>query len=311
MKQSDLKTLVNQFLDYLEIERNCSPLTSRNYRHYLLRFCRFLEKNVGRSPTLPDLSVENVRRFRIELARIKTGDRFLKKITQNYHVIAIRAFLRWLARNDYKVFSPEKIELPKTESRSLKFLSSEQVETLLNQPTMSTPAGIRDKAILELLFSTGLRVSELAALNRDQINLKTKELGIIGKGGRPRIVFFSKRAVSFLGRYLVSGSDRYRPLFIRYSGKKELTSGDEEMRLSPRSIQRMIEKYRKKAKIPVAVTPHVLRHSFATDLLFQGADLRSIQELLGHKNIATTQIYTHVTNQHLREVHDKFHSGNK
>ncbi len=315
----DLKILIKEFLDYLEIERNCSPLTTRNYRHYLDRFCRFLKKEAfpssgagAREPVLRDLTQENVREYRIFLARIKIDkDRFLKKVTQSYHVIALRAFLRWLIKNDYQALSPDKIELPKTESRSLKFLTDEQMERLLSQPTISSKIGLRDKAILETLFSTGLRVSELTALNRDQINLKTRELGVIGKGGRARVVFLSKRSVSWLGRYLVSREDHYRPLFIRYSGKKGITLADEEVRLSDRSVQRLMEKYRRKAKIPIRVTPHVLRHSFATDLLFHGADLRSVQELLGHKNIATTQIYTHVTNQRLREAHDKFHSGNR
>lgn len=307
----DLKILIKQFLDYLEIERNCSPLTTRNYRYYLRYFYRFLKKKHP-SPTLPNVNQENVRKFRIFLARKKTKKgQFLKKVTQGYYVIALRSFLRWLIKNDHTTFSPDKIELPKTESRSLKFLTDDQINRLLNQPTISSKIGLRDKAILELLFSTGLRVSELVALDRDQLNLKTKEMGIIGKGGRARVVFLSKRGVSWLGRYLVSRDDHYRPLFIRYSGKKGVTLSDEQMRLSARSIQRLIEKYRKKARISIRVTPHVLRHSFATDLLFHGADLRSVQELLGHKNIATTQIYTHVTNKRLREAHEKFHGGNQ
>jgi len=246
------------------------------------------------------------------LSRIKTKKgEFLKKKTQGYHIIALRALLRWLVKNDQKVLPPEKLDLPKMEDRSIRFLSSQQVRKLLDQPTISKIIGLRDKAIMETLFSTGLRVSELTNLNRDQIDLKARELGVIGKGGRARVVFLSKRAVSWLGRYLAARDDHYRPLFIRYSGKKDITNTDEEMRLSPRSVQRAVEKYRKKARIPIEVTPHVLRHSFATDLLFQGADLRSVQELLGHKNIATTQIYTHITNKRLRETHEKFHSGNR
>ncbi len=307
-----LYKLINRFLDYLEIERNCSPLTIRNYRHYLMRFRRFLEKKSNHSPTLADFNQENIRKFRIFLARIKTvKGSYLKKVTQGYHIIAIRAFLRWLVRNDYRVLAPEKIELPKIQERSVKFLSPDQLKRLINQPQISKIIGLRDKAIMETFFSTGLRVSELTALNKDQINLKTRELGIIGKGGRARVVFLSKRAVSWLGRYLVSRDDHYRPLFIRYSGKRDLAMKDEQMRLTARSIQRMVEKYRKKARIPIKATPHVLRHSFATDLLFHGADLRSVQELLGHKNIATTQVYTHVTDQRLREIHEKFHGGNQ
>jgi len=309
----DLKQDIDQFLDYLEIERNCSPLTTRNYAHYLKRLYKFLKKeNFNQPPTLADLNLENVRKFRIYLARLETKEgAFLKKVTQGYHVIALRAFLKWLIKNDKKVVAPEKIELPKKEDRAIKFLTAEQIEKLLNQPSISTKNGLRDKAILETLFSTGLRVSELSALNRDQINLKTRELSVIGKGRKARVVFISKRAVSWLGRYLVSRDDHYRPLFIRYSGKMGIDVSDESMRLSVRSIQRVIEKYRKNAKIPIKVTPHVLRHSFATDLLFHGADLRSVQELLGHKNIATTQIYTHITNKRLRETHEKFHSGNE
>jgi len=304
--------LINQYLDYLEIERNCSPLTIRNYRHYLKRFHQFLKRKENKSPTLAALNIKNIRKFRVYLARIKTSrDSFLKKKTQSYHIIALRSFLRWLAKNDYKVVSPEKIELPKIGDREIKFLSREQVEKLLNQPLIDDILGLRDKAILETLFSTGLRVSELVKLDRDQINLKTREVGVIGKGKRARLVFLSKRAISWLGRYLAARDDHYRPLFIRYSGKKDPATSDEAMRLTSRSVQRLVEKYRQKARIPVKITPHVLRHSFATDLLQHGADLRSVQELLGHKNISTTQIYTHVTDKHLRETHERYHSGNE
>jgi site-specific recombinase XerD len=299
-------------LSYLEIEKNRSPLTTRNYSLYLKRFVNFLKQNSNPSPTLQDINSENVRNFRLFLSRKrdKKGN-FLKKVTQAYHLIALRSFLRWLVKNDLKVLAPEKIELPKTESRSLKFLTTDQVERLLNQPTASSIIGLRDRAILEVLFSTGLRVSELTSLDRDQINLKSGELGVIGKGGRPRLVFLSKRARYWLERYLVAREDKWSPCFIRYSGKKTEITDSQSLRLSPRSVQRMVEKYRRRAGIPVKVTPHVLRHSFATDLLFAGADLRSVQELLGHKNIATTQIYTHVTNKHLREIYEKYHSGNK
>jgi len=309
----DLKQYIGQFLDYLEIERNCSPLTTRNYHHYLKRLHKFLKKEKqGQPPVLADLTLENVRKFRIFLARLQTKEgAFLKKITQGYHVIALRAFLKWLIKNDKKVVAPEKIDLPKKEDSQIKFLTAEQVERLLNQPLISSKNGLRDKAILETLFSTGLRVSELSSLNREQINLKTRELSVIGKGRKVRVVFISKKAVSWLGRYLVSRDDHYTPLFIRYSGKMGIDVSDEAMRLSVRSVQRVIEKYGKKAQISIRVTPHVLRHSFATDLLFHGADLRSVQELLGHKNIATTQIYTHITDKRLRETHEKFHSGNE
>ena len=310
---TNIRQLVNNFLDHLEVEKNRSPLTIRNYHHYLTFLVGYLEKSLGRSPTLSDINNENVRKFRVYLSKQKNKKgNYLKNITQGYYMISLRSFLRWLTRNDLKVMSPEKIDLPKAESHQVKFLDSDQVIRLLNQPILSNEIGLRDKAILELLFSTGLRVSELVSLDRDQINIKTRELGIIGKGGRARLVFISDRAQRFLGRYMVSRSDHYKPLFIRYSGKKpDLSMGGDAIRLTARSVQRMIEKYRRKAGLVVAVTPHVLRHSFATDLLFHGADLRSVQELLGHKNVGTTQIYTHVTNKRLREIHGKYHSGNK
>jgi site-specific recombinase XerD len=313
-KNKNLWTLVTKFLDSLEIERNCSPLTIRNYRHYLKRFYEFLKsKKSESSPTLSDLSAKNVRKFRIWLARIETRKgTYLKKKTQGYHIIALRSFLSWLIKNDYNVkVTPDKVDLPKTDERQVKFLKSEQLLKFLNQPKISTKIGLRDKAILETLFSTGLRVSELVGLDRDEINLKTREVGVIGKGQKGRVVFLSDRAVKWLDRYLAARDDHYDPLFIRYSGKMDPSMDDEEMRLSDRSVQRLVEKYRKKAKIPIKVTPHVLRHSFATDLLRQGADLRAVQELLGHKNISTTQIYTHVTDRHLQETHNKYHSGNK
>jgi site-specific recombinase XerD len=310
-KDNLISRLVLRFLEYLEIERNRSPLTIRNYHHYLSSFVNFLKKKYP-SPTLSYLDQENIRAFRLYLAKKKDQQgRYLKKVTQGYYMIALRSFLRWLAKNDYQVISPDKIELPKTESRSVKFLTTEQVERLLNQPSISTKIGLRDKAILEILFSTGLRVSELVSLNRDQINLKSRELGVVGKGGRARVVFISHRAKKWLERYLVARADHYKPLFIRYSGKKPDPSvSGESLRLTARSVQRMVDKYRRKAGLVIRVTPHVLRHSFATDLLSQGADLRSVQELLGHKNVSTTQVYTHVTNRRLREIHEKFHSGN-
>ncbi|GAJ02396.1 unnamed protein product, partial [marine sediment metagenome] len=220
-------------------------------------------------------------------------------------------FLKFLAKNDVKSLSAEKIELPKVQSRSLKFLTNEQVERLLNSPSISSLAGLRDKAILELLFSTGLRVSELVKLNEDQIDFKRREFGVIGKGHRPRVVFLSIKAIKWLKEYLKKRKDDWKPLFIRFSGKINESNGGEKMRLSVRGIQRIVAKYVRKAKLAIKITPHGLRHSFATDLLSRGADIRSVQEMLGHKNIATTQIYTHVANAQLREIHEKFHSGNK
>jgi len=203
--------------------------------------------------------------------------------------------------------SPDKIDLPKIEERQVKFLTGEQIDRLLNAPSLSTIQGKRDKAILELLFSTGLRVSEVSKLDKDKLDLERREFGVIGKGGKARVVFLSNRAVKWLKEYLRCRDDHYKPLFIRHKGKIDPSIPDEKMRLTPRSIQRMIKKYREKIKLPVDATPHTIRHSFATDLLMAGADLRSVQEMLGHKNVSTTQIYTHVTHKHLKDVHEAFH----
>src|SRR4030043_1955760 len=308
----NLPTLVDEFLEYLEIEKNLSPLTIRDYRHYLSIFCNWSKKH---SPILKpqDITIDLVRKYRVYLAHLNSpnGNLPLKKVTQNYYVIALRSFLRYLIRKDLKVLTPDKIELPKVESRSLKFLDRDQLERLLAQPDVSAEQGIRDKAIMELLFSTGLRVSELTKLNPDQINLQRKEFGIIGKGGKARVIFVSDRAAIWLEKYQAKRTDKFKPLFVRTRGNQEPIGNGEKMRLTPRSVQRILEKYVRKARLPVKATPHVLRHSFATDLLSNGADLRSVQELLGHKNVATTQIYTHVTNAQLRDVHKAFHSGNK
>ncbi|MFC1711251.1 tyrosine-type recombinase/integrase [Patescibacteria group bacterium] len=310
-KRTEIDRYIEDFLEYLEIERNCSRLTVRNYKHYLERFSYWLKASHPKVK-LYDISLKTVKKYRVFLSRFISPDGIpLKKITQNYHLIAFRSFLKYLAKNDVKAMAAEKIELPKAESRSLKFLSTEQMERLLSQPIISRESGLRDKAILELLFSTGLRVSELVKLNRGQIDFKSKEFGVIGKGGRPRVVFISARAEKWLTRYLDKRKDSFKPLFIRYSGKQSKDSDGIKMRLTVRSIQRIVKKYVKKARLPVNATVHTLRHSFATDLLSQGADIRSVQELLGHKNIATTQIYTHVTNRQLRKIHKKFHSGNK
>lgn len=310
-KNKNIDGLIDGFLEYLEIERNSSKLTIRDYRHYLETFAKWLN-DFHPNTQIEKVDLNIIRKFRVFLTN-KTDklNRNLKKVTQNYYVIAIRSFLKWLIKQDYKVLSPEKIDLPKTDSRSLKFLSTEQVQTLMNAPSVSTNVGLRDKAILETLFSTGLRVSELCKLNRDQINFKTREFGVIGKGQHPRVVFLSESASHWLQRYLAVRDDVFRPLFIRYSGVISEANNGERMRLTPRSVQRLVDKYVKKVKLPIKISPHGLRHSFATDLLTHGADLRSVQEMLGHKNIATTQIYTHVTNFQLRQVHEKFHSGNK
>ncbi len=306
-----LKEHIQNFLEYLEIEKNCSKLTIRDYRHYLVVFENWFKREMPQK-TLADLNLQSIRKYRVYLSNVKDAkEKGLKKVTQNYYVIALRSFLRFLIKNDINTLEPSKIDLPKTESRSLKFLEREQIDRLVTMPDTSTEEGTRDRAIMELLFSTGLRVSELTKLNHEQINLERREFGVIGKGGKSRIVFISDRAADWIGNYLKIRLDPYRPLFIRYSGKKNEENRGEKMRLTPRSVERIIKKYVKLARLPVDATVHTLRHSFATDLLTNGADIRSVQEMLGHKNIATTQIYTHITNKQLREVHKTFHSGNK
>jgi len=232
-----LSALVNEFLEYLEVERNLSPLTIRDYRHYLDNFYKWSKSN---SPiTKPqDLTVELIRKYRVYLAHYNSpnGNLPLKKVTQNYYVIALRSFLKYLIRKDFKVVSPDKIELPKTESRSLKFLDREQVERLVNQPDVSAERGIRDKAIMEMLFSTGLRVSELVKLNIDQVNLERKEFGVIGKGGKARVVFLSDTAAIWLEKYIAKRTDRYKPLFIRYAGNQEPVENSEKLRLTPKTF---------------------------------------------------------------------------
>ena len=309
---NELETYVRRFLEHLEIERNCSRLTIVKYEHYLNRLVLFFNSELHiEQAKLVDISSESIRKFRLYLSRQPGRHGDLLNVTQGYYVIVLRSFLKWLIKNDLTVLQPEKLDVPKYKEHSLKFLNNEQMNRLLNQPILSTKEGLRDRTIMELLFSSGLRVSELVALNRNQIDLNTREFGIIGKGGRSRIVFISKHAASFIERYLRSRNDNLNPLFINHLKRNGLIITDDISRLSCRSIQNIVKKYVRKAKLPVDATPHTLRHSMATDLLRAGADLRSIQELLGHKNISTTQVYTHVTDARLREVHDKFHSGNK
>lgn len=304
---SEIVKKIDQFLQYMLIEKGSSPLTIRNYKHYLYRFCIWMESQ-GIRGTLKDINQEILRQYRVFLSGLKgEKDELMGRRTQGYHVIALRSFLKWCIKNDLDVMSPEKIDLPKVQERQVKFLNGDQVDRLLNAPSLSTIQGKRDKAILEVLFSTGLRVSELSKLNRDKIDLERREFGIIGKGGKARVVFLSTRAAEWVKKYIDGRDDKYKPLFIRHKGKMDPSTPDEKTRLSVRSVQRMVKKYVRKIKLPVDATPHVLRHSFATDLLIAGADIRSVQEMLGHKNISTTQIYTHVTNRQLRDIHQTFH----
>jgi site-specific recombinase XerD len=304
---SEIVKKIDQFLQYMLVEKGSSPLTIRNYKHYLYRFCIWMESQ-GIRGTLKDINQEILRQYRVFLSGLKgEKDELMGRRTQGYHVIALRSFLKWCIKNDLDVMSPEKIDLPKVQERQVKFMNGEQVDRLLNAPSLSTIQGKRDKAILEVLFSTGLRVSELAKLDRDKVDLERREFGIIGKGGKARVVFLSTRAAEWVKKYIDGRDDKYRPLFIRHKGKIDPSTPDEKTRLSIRSVQRMIKKYVRKIKLPVDATPHVLRHSFATDLLIAGADIRSVQEMLGHKNISTTQIYTHVTNRQLRDIHQTFH----
>ena len=310
-----IKEALLRFLEYSELDRNLSLKTVKMYGYYLLFFQTWLFTQTKTDDFEVEKIDENiVRNFRLYLSHnyknISKGP--LKRQTQNYFLVALRSFFRYLIKQKLPVLSPDMIELGKLRDRNIKFLSENDLERLFRSVDTTDEPGIRDRTILEVLFSTGLRVSELAALDREKVNLETSEFGVMGKGGKMRVVFLSANAKEWLAKYLHIRKDSDAPLFIRYSGptgEEGLTV--EKHRLSVRSIERLVDKYRKKAGILDKIGPHALRHSFATDLLSHGADLRSVQEMLGHKNIATTQIYTHVTNARLKEVHEKFHSGNK
>ena len=303
-----LPSLITDFLEYLELEKNSSQRTIRNYDHYLRRFSEFVP-----DITPKEITLDTIRKYRLYLSRYTDPltKKPLKRKTQNYFMIALRAFLRYLSKKDIETLSAEKVELGKQDPSPLKVLGMEDLDKLLSSPDMTTKEGLRDRANLEVLFSTGLRVSELTALNCDSINLERKEFGIVGKGGKERVVFLSNGAVAALITYLESRKDDFKPLFIKFQGRVDNTDNGEYMRLSPRSIERIVEKYVKASGLPIKATPHTLRHNFATDLLINGADIRSVQEMLGHSNISTTQIYTHITNKQLKEVHKAFHNKNK
>jgi site-specific recombinase XerD len=310
--------LIIDFLEYIQVHKGYSALTIQEYEHFLLHFSKWLNDNYPTVKNPEDLSLDIVSKYRVYLARLKTKNgKYLKQITQSYYIIAIRSFLRYLlVQRDINTLSPDKIELPKQGQRLVNFLSIEQIDRLLKSPQITDENGIniiglRDKAILETLFSTGMRVSEISRLNRDQVDLQRQEFGIRGKGNKVRVVFLSDTAVHWIKEYLNQRDDHYQPLFIRYGGpgiKGIIDKKGEKLRLSVRSIQRIVDFYAKKSGLPLKVTPHVIRHSFATDLLIAGADLRSVQEMLGHASIRTTQVYTHVTNKHLKDIHKAFHS---
>lgn len=300
-----METQIRQYLEYLEIEKGYSPGTIEGYSGYLARFLKWMTDIHPDIGDFTKLNLDHVRGYRMFLARLRapSGD-LLKKVTQAYHIIALRALLRYLiVQRQSPVISPELIELPKIGDRVVHYLTLDQIELLLQAPDTSTEAGLRDRAMIELLFSTGLRISELAKLNRDQLSLARKEFGIIGKGGKARVVFLSDQAVYWLGQYLAKRQDRFRPVFISLAGRKSAT----ESRLSVRTMERHVRAYGRQVHLPFDITPHTLRHSFATDLLISGADIRAVQEMLGHSSIRTTQIYTHVTDKQLREVHQVFH----
>ncbi len=299
----DIKQLKNDFLEYLEIEKNRSPKTVENYGHYLNRFLVFAK--VG---SAGQISEELIRKFRIYLNRlIDNHGEPLKKVTQNYHIIAIRAFLKYLSKREIKSVSPEKIELGKQEERHIDFLDENELSRLLNSPKGDGLQDLRDKAILETLFSTGLRVSELCSLERDKINLGRGEVSVSGKGSKIRLVFLSDDAQKSINYFLKKRTDADPALFIRIP-KNQAFGKYENLRLTPRSVQRVIKKHATRAGIVGKnVSPHTLRHSMATDLLRNGADIRSVQAILGHSSVTTTQIYTHVTDSRLKEVHQKYH----
>ena len=300
MKLQKTKT---SYLEYLEIEQGRSLKTIQNYDHYLTRLLDF-----AGDITIAEITPELVRKWRLWLNRLgtNTSDE-LQKNTQNYHLIALRSFLKFCAKRDIPAMSADKIELAKAVRKQVTFLNAEEVELLFDQPKLDSLQGLRDRAILELLFSSGLRVSELVGLNREDINLKRREFMVRGKGQKDRPIFVSQAAADHITQYFDKRTDNARPLFIRYSGSKKINLSGNYFRLTARSVQRLIARYALLAGITKHVSPHTLRHSFATDLLMNGADLRSVQAMLGHSNISTTQIYTHVTDPHLKAVHEKFH----
>ncbi|OGZ57221.1 MAG: hypothetical protein A3B96_02100 [Candidatus Spechtbacteria bacterium RIFCSPHIGHO2_02_FULL_43_15b] len=310
-----IKKYITDFLEYCEIEKGLSPISVKNYAQFLRQFEAWLDAQKLTTLTPKDLTAEHIWDYRIHLSRKRhpQTNEFLSKSTQSYYLIALRGLLSYFVDKDIKSLPPDKIKLPKdSKDHNVRFLSLEQLEKLLLSPNISNTKGLRDRAILETFFSTGLRIAELVSLNISDLgnteNNDGIEIQIIGKGGRARTVYFSRRCLDWIGKYLSSRADDDKSLFARQNRGH---SGEDSKRITARSIERVVKYYALRAGLPHSITPHVLRHTYATDLLSQGVDLRIIQELLGHKNIVTTQIYTHVTNKELREAHKKFHSGNK
>lgn len=310
---SNLDEVILQYLEYCEIQKNLTQNTIKMYHFYLNDFVHwardFLKKDNLR---LSDINIELVNKYRVNLNRRISGksQQEFKRTTQKTFLVALRAFLKYLiVIHELEIMSPDQIILGKAEDRVPKVLNMDQLTRLFEVQDLNRRSGLRDRAILETFFSTGLRVSELVGLNRESINLQSGEFTVIGKGRKARLVYLSSGAIESLRRYLATRNDNFKPLFLRYSGKKMDTDDldGESLRLTPRSVQRLVKKYVKRGGISIDATPHTLRHTFATDLLREGADLRSVQELLGHSNVSTTQIYTHVTNVQLREIHKKFH----
>lgn len=314
--QKPLPQHLSDFLDWLEIERGLSSKSQENYSRFLKRFFDWLKLNKMENLKPYELNSDHIWKYRVFLSRQyvphkNKNKQFLRKSTQNYYLIALRSFLNYFADRDILCLPAEKIKLARDkDERQVRFLDLKQLKKLFNAPDTSKVNGLRDRAILETFFSTGMRIAELVALNREQIKIKNNreelEISIIGKGKRVRTVYFSKRALYWINKYLLTRNDKEKALFINYRSQRNAPR-----RLTPRSIEKNIKKYAIMAGIPVTTTPHVMRHSFSTDLLNQGVDLRTLQEFLGHKSIAATQIYTHVTNKRLRDVHRKFHSLTK
>ncbi len=307
--KTEIEKLVQNFLEDLEITYNRSLRTVNNYAFYLNRFVSWLTDKGIKKPQ--SITQDHVRQYRLWLNRLVSNKKEgLKTSTQNYHLIAIRSWLKYLAKRDLKALAPEKIDLAKMPQRSVDFIDGSDLERMLEAPLKTSNTSIikkRDKAILETLFCTGLRVSELANLKVDSINLKKDEFTVRGKGDKPRIVFLSNQAKFWLSEYLKMRKDTNPYLFISHDRASKGRKTIEEAGITPRSIQRLVEKYAKAAGITKKVTPHTMRHSYATDLLMNGADIRSVQSMLGHASITTTQIYTHITNQQLRDIHKAFH----